>query len=80
MKLWVGLILLFNSAVLLAQKPKADFAAIDWYVQSIKADTPNSLAAKLAAPYTTELEKVRALYSWICQNIRYNADIFRPLA
>jgi transglutaminase/protease-like cytokinesis protein 3 len=49
-------------------------------VQSIKATSPDSLALQLTAPYTTDLEKVRAIYSWICQNIRYNVDIYRPVA
>jgi transglutaminase/protease-like cytokinesis protein 3 len=80
MKLWAGLLLVFFTNFLQAQKPLANFDAIDWYVQSIKETNIDSLAAKLTAPYNTELEKVRAIYSWICQNIQYNADIYRPLA
>lgn len=80
MKQCAGLILLFFSFCAAAQKPSANFAAIDWYVQSVQAPTPDSLAVKLTSPYTSELEKVRAIYSWICQNIRYNADIYKPLA
>lgn len=79
MKLWVGFLLLFFTGALQAQKPAANFSAIDWYVQTIKADSPDTLAQKLTFRYFTELEKVRAIYSWICQNIRYNADIYRPL-
>lgn len=63
-----------------AQKPSANFGAVDWYVQSVKETNIDSLAVRLTAPYTTELEKVRAIYSWICQNIRYNTDIYKPLA
>jgi hypothetical protein len=75
---WVFFLLLSFWAQ--AQKPKADFWAIDNYVQSVKATAPDSLAHLLTFRYTTDLEKVRAVYSWICQNIRYNVDIFRPLA
>ena len=80
MKRCAGLILLFFTFCATAQKPSANFSAVDWYVQSVKAPTPDSLAAMLTRNYTTELEKVRAIYSWICQNIRYNADIYKPLA
>jgi len=76
MKLWVGVILVFCSSILQAQKPTANFSAIDWRVQEVNASSPDSLAWELTAPYTTELEKVRAIYSWICQNIRYNVEIY----
>jgi transglutaminase/protease-like cytokinesis protein 3 len=79
MKLCAGLILLLFTTFLQAQKPSANFSAIDWYVQSVQDTRPDSLAVKLTAPYTTDLEKVRAIFSWICQNIRYNVDIYRPL-
>ncbi len=80
MKRCAGIIFLFFSLFVQAQKPKANFGAIDWYVQSVQASSLDSLAVKLTSSYTTELEKVRAVYSWICQNIRYNVDIYRPLA
>lgn len=79
MKRCAGLTLFFFSQILLAQKPSANFNSIDWYAQTVQATTLDSLAAKLTAPYATELEKVRAIYTWICQNIQYNADIYRPL-
>lgn len=80
MKGWVCAFFLFTSFVLQAQRPTAGFSAIDWRVQDIRAKTPDSLALALTSPYATELEKVRAIYSWICQNIRYNVEIYWPLA
>jgi transglutaminase/protease-like cytokinesis protein 3 len=80
MKRCAGLVFLFFHFCVQAQKPSANFGAIDWYVQSVKTPATDSLAAKLTVPYTTDLEKVRAIYSWICQNIRYNADIYKPIA
>ena len=80
MKWWVGVILVFCSSVLQAQKPAANFNSIDWQVQEVRAASPDSLAWKLTAAYTTELEKVRAIYSWICQNVRYNVEIYWPLS
>jgi len=52
------------------------FSAIDWNVRSVDAPTPDSLASKLTAPYGTDLEKVRAIFSWITQHIAYNTGIY----
>ncbi len=80
MKRCAGLLIFFWALGAQAQKPTANFFAIDTYVQSVQEANLDTLAGKLIFPYTTELEKVRAIYSWICQNIRYNADIYKPLA
>ena len=55
----------------------ASFSSIDWNVQNVDAPTPDSLAGLLTKNYTTELEKVRAIYSWITTHIAYNMDIFK---
>ncbi|MDB5205572.1 MAG: hypothetical protein JWR72_647 [Flavisolibacter sp.] len=55
----------------------ASFSSIDWNVQNIEAKTPDSLAQLLTRNHTTELAKVRAIYSWITNHIAYNMDIFR---
>ena len=52
------------------------FFSIDRYVQNIEAPTPDSLVKKLTAPYPTELEKVRAIFSWIAQHVSYNTAIY----
>ena len=78
MKVCFGLILFVVSFSMQAQKPVTSFSTIDWNVQSITAESPDSLATRLTAPYQTELEKVRAVYSWICQHIQYNTSIYRP--
>lgn len=59
---------------------KANFAAIDWQVRSVQSASLDSLSSRLTGTYTNELDKVRAIFSWICQNIRYNVDLFRPVA
>ncbi|HZH35676.1 MAG TPA: hypothetical protein VEX65_00270, partial [Flavisolibacter sp.] len=69
MKRWAGIILLLTTGLVQAQKQGADFGAIDWQVQSVKGGTPDTLAYNLTAPYPTDMEKVRAIYSWICANI-----------
>lgn len=53
------------------------FSSIDWKVQSIEAATPDSLAHLLTVNYTTDVEKVRAIYSWITGHIAYNIDIYK---
>jgi hypothetical protein len=53
-----------------------DFSQIDHYVQNIENKDPDSLAKQLTEPYQTDIEKVRAIYSWIAQHIAYNTFIF----
>ena len=52
-----------------------NYSSIDWRVRSIDASTPDSLAKCLTAPYTKEVEKARAIFSWIAQHISYNTFI-----
>lgn len=73
-------ILLFVSDFSFAQNHQANFFSIDRYVQNIEAPTPDSLVKKLTAPYPTELEKVRAIFSWIAQHIAYNTTIYNQSA
>jgi hypothetical protein len=63
--------LLFLHGALFSQS-NADFNAIDYYVQYIEPASPPVLAKKLTASYTTDLQKVRAIFSWIAQHIEYN--------
>lgn len=51
------------------------FGRIDWAAQSINASTPEELAPLLTRDYATELEKVRAIFSWITHHIAYNTGI-----
>jgi len=73
MKIIVGVVLLFSGIRLAAQTKPVSFSRIDWAVQSIDASTPEALARQLTAPYTTDLEKVRAIFRWITENIAYAA-------
>jgi hypothetical protein len=67
--------LLFANACF-GQRGSVSFYSIDWNVRNIEAPTVDSLAKKLCAPYTTELEKTRAIFSWIAQHIAYNIGIY----
>ena len=69
-------IFLFFANICHGQKRSSNFFDIDRHVSSIEAPTVDSLAKKLTAPYQTELEKTRAIFSWIAQHISYNTGIF----
>lgn len=76
MKPWALLLFLFFTQTTFSQSHKINFNAIDWRVTSIDAPTPDSLAKKLTLPYQTDIEKVRAIYRWITENIAYNVPVF----
>jgi hypothetical protein len=76
MKLWLFFFLLFLSLSSVAQPNRANWSSIDAAVQGIWATTPDSLAYRLSAPYFAEGDKVRAIYSWITQNVSYNAGFY----
>ena len=79
MKKWAGILLvLFLANKSIAQKHSLDFGTIDWNVQFIDASTVDTLAKKLTQPYKTDLDKVRAIFSWITTHISYNVNIFNP--
>ena len=61
-----------------AQSRWNSFGNIDWQVRQINAGSPDSLSLKLTSAYSSELEKVRAIYSWITSNIAYNTGILKP--
>jgi hypothetical protein len=69
-------ILLFIPFFPFAQKHSVNFSSIDWKVQTMEAPTLDSLAKELTSSYSTELEKTRAIFSWIAQHISYNTGIF----
>jgi hypothetical protein len=70
------ILLLFLAQLSFGQKT-ASLNSIDWKVQFIDAPTTDSLAKKLTEGYTTDLEKVRAIFSWVANKISYNTGIFR---
>ena len=76
MNKWCFLLLLFVCKVCFAQNKQTEFAAIDWRVQFVDAPNADSLAKQLTAPYNRDVEKVRAIYSWITSHIAYNMGVF----
>jgi hypothetical protein len=53
------------------QKASMDFARIDRNVVNISPASPKELAEKLTSSYNGELEKTRAIFRWITENIGY---------
>jgi len=68
-------IFLIISNCCFGQKGAANFSSIDWKVKTVEAPTVDSLAAKLTTSYTTDIEKTRAIFSWIAQHIGYNTAV-----
>ncbi|RYZ31046.1 MAG: hypothetical protein EOO10_00520 [Chitinophagaceae bacterium] len=78
MRRWlIGLFLLCQGGVH-AQLQTVSFTSIDWKMRNTEAPTPDSLARFIASNYTTQLEKVRAAYSWITSHIGYNTGMYKP--
>lgn len=73
----MGLFLLIMHG-LSAQPNSSLFFSIDWKMHNTEAPTPDSLARFISANYTSDLEKVRAVYSWITNHITYNTGSYKP--
>lgn len=74
-RVWtIGLLLVMDAAW---GQTGSFFSAIDEEVANIEAPSPDSLAKVLTASYSTDLQKVRAIFSWIAQHISYNTYVIR---
>jgi len=71
MKRGVGILFLFFSTFALAQVNGKNFSQVDWKILTIDAPSPDSLAKNLTAQFTSEGDKVRAIFRWIAENISY---------
>ncbi len=80
MRLLITILLVLTVKLTFTQGWSANFAEIDWNVQSVEAIAPDSLALKLTAPYKTDLQKVRAIFRWIADNIAYRVkNKYKPV-
>jgi transglutaminase/protease-like cytokinesis protein 3 len=68
---WLLVIFVLASLPVFSQKNKTDFSEIDRRVQSVDAATPFLLAQQLTAECSTDLQKTRAIFRWITDNIAY---------
>ncbi len=67
------LILLLISATIIFAQQNIGFSEIDERVRSIEPASAFDLAQKLTAPYSTQAQKVRAIFSWIAEHVEYKA-------
>jgi transglutaminase/protease-like cytokinesis protein 3 len=70
------IIFLLLANICFGQKWSANFSAIDWKMRNTDAPTVDSLAKKITASYQNDLEKTRAIFSWIAQHVSYNTGIY----
>lgn len=68
---WLLVIFVLGSVPVFSQKNKIDFSEIDRSVQYVDAATPFLLSQQLTAACSTDLQKVRAIFRWITDNIAY---------
>jgi Transglutaminase-like superfamily len=54
-----------------ARSQTVDFSAIDNYASTIEGSSVRSLTSTLCSPYHRDVEKVRAIFSWIATHISY---------
>lgn len=76
MKILPTIFLLFSFFSSFTQNRPGDIHEIDRQVRFIPGNTTDSLAKQLIALGNTDLEKVRAIFRWITENIDYNTRIF----
>jgi len=57
--------------------PNKDFQAVDNFARTVKYDySLEELTNKLTTPYTDTLDKLRAIFIWIADNIEYDYKLF----
>ena len=71
MKWIVSIALMLTTLPVFSQMSGTDFNKMDRPVEIIKPAAPVVLAQQLTASCTTELEKVKAIFQWITENIDY---------
>jgi len=71
---WLLMIFILGSVPVFSQKNKVDFSEIDRRARLVDATTPFLLSQQLTAPCSTDLQKVRAIFRWITDNIAYRTS------
>jgi transglutaminase/protease-like cytokinesis protein 3 len=67
-------LLLFGLIALALSARSQNYWMIDNRSASIDAAMPDELARKLTAPYKTDVEKFRAIFSWVAAHIEYKVS------
>ena len=77
MKLMIKILLLCLPLLSFGQTPYSNFYQVDERAKYLPITTPDSLARQLTLPYKKDIEKVRAIFRWITENISYNIKPLR---
>jgi len=80
MKPGASLIFVLATQFASAQKSTVNFYPIDLSVAKIESSSPAELAEKLTHSYKTDIEKTRAIFSWIAQHISYGVKPLEPFS
>ncbi|SDE39999.1 transglutaminase domain-containing protein [Ulvibacter litoralis] len=75
LQFWVCCVLLFFTSESFSQDYERVDATILLYPESV--DTPEELSKFITRDFTSEEEKVRAIYSWIIQNVAYDPNEYK---
>ena len=75
MKLFITLLLVCISSFLQAQNFKAVDEKVRTYPKNIVSS--EQLAAQIEHDFSTDIDKVRAIYTWLATNITYDLDKIR---
>ncbi|MEP6749659.1 MAG: transglutaminase domain-containing protein [Bacteroidota bacterium] len=62
---------MLSTHLAVAQQKQVSFSEIDYRVRTIEPAPPARLAYELTKDYTTDKEKLRAIFSWIAEHITY---------
>ena len=74
MKFLLGILFLMLATSANTQ-PTYNYNQIDYRAGTIDAPSLDSLSKVLTEPYSREIEKVRAIFSWVAQHISYNTFV-----
>lgn len=71
MKQYITILFLIIALNVSSQKATVDFSIVDYKVQFVKTASPLELTKQLTSFCNNDLEKVRAIFKWITNNIDY---------
>lgn len=68
-------LLLFCLSICFPSFGQHDFSSVDSKAKAVEFTSLETLGEKLTRPFETDLEKVRAIFVWIADNISYDVDL-----
>ena len=78
MKWLLSIVFLLLFTYRFSQRKTVSFSSIDAMAEDVNVSSPDTLSYLLTSPYTTDIEKVRAIFYWIADHISYNTIRYQP--